>query len=714
MAEKTLNSRIILKHDIEVNWSNSTNFIPKIGEIIVYDPDENHAAARVKIGDGVKTVIELAFIDDAAKEALFKEIDMVDDKVEALGQLVGNTSVPEQIQAAIDELHVVAKTGSWNDLEDRPLTTETITITYDGKTEGYVVADTGTNGAETSMTFYKVSDLVLTKENIIGQTVTAFNTGNINSTVITENFIAEYEQGVIIEEAIALVYNDNVTIDSYLFPEKGVYFFNLGSGMYYISSLTAAITVFDEKLIPYTIARRKDIKQADWAECDGSSASYVKNRTHYYREGATLCEKISFNVTSESFTRIDQLINFEEGKKYKVVIDDVSDICTAVRINKDSENYIELTPTIEGFGAVRTRLSGMICTYISGVSVGDHTLSIYEDNELKQLDEKFIPDIIARKSDLAQPDWNENDKESLAYIKNRPFNDSVLGEKIFDLETAGEPEQQIDNDDTHMRAYNMSVVIKDQSKYLIIFNGKEYVATGKIVNSDGGIAEIRVPSKDIGEYVDLCFQSNGSTVCVIVMPRSGSGEYSLIIYEYSVELKQLDEKFIPESIRSNWNESDSRRLSYIENKTHYFYEGNPILENHSITITDENSNNETQLDVVVNLVKRKKYRILINGELITISEAAPGMGKWFGSICIFKNNIGGAIGKSFCLRTTIDRETGEYTTTYIEGLPAGTYSLSIYEDSDFKQLDEMFIPTFTVEDIDALCSGYVAAEEMLF
>lgn len=97
MAEKTLNSRIILKHDTEINWSNSTNFIPKIGEIIVYDPDENHAAARVKIGDGVKTVIELAFIDDAAKEALFKEIDMVDDKVEALGQLVGNTSVPEQI-----------------------------------------------------------------------------------------------------------------------------------------------------------------------------------------------------------------------------------------------------------------------------------------------------------------------------------------------------------------------------------------------------------------------------------------------------------------------------------------------------------------------------------------------------------------------------------------------------------------------------------------
>ena len=422
MAEKTLNSRIILKHDIEVNWSNSTNFIPKIGEIIVYDPDENHAAARVKIGDGVKTVMELAFIDDAAKEALFKEIDMVDDKVEALGQLVGNTSVPEQIQAAVDELHVVAKTGSWNDLEDRPLTTET--ITYNGSTEGYIAADRITSGGLTA-SFYKVSDLVLTKENIIGQTATFSDNSDISSFIITENLITEYEVGISINEGIVLVYNDNVTIGPYLFPKKGVYFINFG-GISYVSSLTTSVVVFDEKLIPYTIARRKDIMQADWAESDESSASYVKNRTHYYCEGAALCAEISFNVTSESFTRIDQFINFEEGKKYKVVIDDVSDICTAVYV-KDAaaaKNYIELTPTIEGFGIVRTRYSGDTCTYISGVSVGDHTLSIYEDNELKQLDEKFIPDIIARKSDIVQSDWNQYNETAPDYIKNKPIEET--------------------------------------------------------------------------------------------------------------------------------------------------------------------------------------------------------------------------------------------------------------------------------------------------
>ena len=61
MAEKTLNTRIQQKHDIELNWNKAINFIPKIGEIIVYDIDENCTYERFKIGDGVKTVVELPF-----------------------------------------------------------------------------------------------------------------------------------------------------------------------------------------------------------------------------------------------------------------------------------------------------------------------------------------------------------------------------------------------------------------------------------------------------------------------------------------------------------------------------------------------------------------------------------------------------------------------------------------------------------------------------
>lgn len=63
MAEKNIKSRIVHKHDTELNWSKATNFIPKQGEIIIYDIDSNHSYERIKIGDGVTKVNNLPFAD---------------------------------------------------------------------------------------------------------------------------------------------------------------------------------------------------------------------------------------------------------------------------------------------------------------------------------------------------------------------------------------------------------------------------------------------------------------------------------------------------------------------------------------------------------------------------------------------------------------------------------------------------------------------------
>lgn len=59
--EKNMNSRIQHKHDIEANWLKATNFIPKVGELIIYDPDNNYSYSRFKIGDGITLVNNLAF-----------------------------------------------------------------------------------------------------------------------------------------------------------------------------------------------------------------------------------------------------------------------------------------------------------------------------------------------------------------------------------------------------------------------------------------------------------------------------------------------------------------------------------------------------------------------------------------------------------------------------------------------------------------------------
>lgn len=61
--EKHINARIPQKIDSELNWDKAINFIPMKGEIIVYSKDENYSYDRIKIGDGIKKVKELPFIN---------------------------------------------------------------------------------------------------------------------------------------------------------------------------------------------------------------------------------------------------------------------------------------------------------------------------------------------------------------------------------------------------------------------------------------------------------------------------------------------------------------------------------------------------------------------------------------------------------------------------------------------------------------------------
>ena len=53
---RQINARIITRHDKEANWNKVVNFVPKLGEIIIYESELEHTTPRIKIGDGVNTV----------------------------------------------------------------------------------------------------------------------------------------------------------------------------------------------------------------------------------------------------------------------------------------------------------------------------------------------------------------------------------------------------------------------------------------------------------------------------------------------------------------------------------------------------------------------------------------------------------------------------------------------------------------------------------
>lgn len=62
MADTILNARIILKNGSEENWALVEDFIPKKGEMIVYNPDNLHPKPRIKIGNGVDLPRNLPFV----------------------------------------------------------------------------------------------------------------------------------------------------------------------------------------------------------------------------------------------------------------------------------------------------------------------------------------------------------------------------------------------------------------------------------------------------------------------------------------------------------------------------------------------------------------------------------------------------------------------------------------------------------------------------
>lgn len=241
MSEKRFNTRIVNKHDTEVNWSKSS-LIPLQGEVIIFDIDDNYSYERIKIGNGAQNVNELPFY-----------------------------------------------AGSWEDLSNRPFGSEGITtIEWDGDITGLPVSSDGT--------VYKVSDLKPTSTEIIGGKL-SFSRGNVET--ITADVITEYGyitsvyyNTILINTSNGSAYNHelNVTL-----PEPGIYIQkNTYNQLLSLSYGHEEIHQLDEKYIPDTIARVADVSdqisttigeipvplQADWNESDDTSLAYIKNKTH--------------------------------------------------------------------------------------------------------------------------------------------------------------------------------------------------------------------------------------------------------------------------------------------------------------------------------------------------------------------------------------------------------------------------------------------------
>ena len=103
------------------------------------------------------------------------------------------------------------------------------------------------------------------------------------------------------------------------------------------------------------------------------------------------------------------------------------------------------------------------CAIFATETQGEHTCKITSifEAEVKKIDEKFIPDTIARTSDLpeqVQADFTQNDPTAANYIKNRPFYEieAVLGDVVISEKTFSD-EDYISADYGAVTAYTVQV-----------------------------------------------------------------------------------------------------------------------------------------------------------------------------------------------------------------------------------------------------------------
>lgn len=55
------NLKSVSFHATEAEWETNSNYIPKSGEIVIYDKDSAHDYIRFKVGDGSTFVVNLEF-----------------------------------------------------------------------------------------------------------------------------------------------------------------------------------------------------------------------------------------------------------------------------------------------------------------------------------------------------------------------------------------------------------------------------------------------------------------------------------------------------------------------------------------------------------------------------------------------------------------------------------------------------------------------------
>ena len=201
-------------------------------------------------------------------------------------------------------------------------------ITWDGDTTGRVSITQEGSPLGSPLVWYKVSDKILTPDQIIGSTMTSVQNDVSRQNVVTGDDIVEQEFGYMLQFGIIIAAetgNFNADGSNIHIPEPGVYFLNVSAGGMSVSiSSLSNITVhpFDDKYIPDSIARKDEIytnynhtMSITWDGNKDGKDTFVWNGFNYYKMSDEVpvfkrIQSVSTSVSSSS----SELSDLYEGE----------------------------------------------------------------------------------------------------------------------------------------------------------------------------------------------------------------------------------------------------------------------------------------------------------------------------------------------------------------------------------------------------------------
>ena len=429
--EKVFQSRIQLKHDIEENWLKAINFVPKEGEIVIYDSDSSNPTPRFKIGDGVTVIGSLPFvaaqadwnITDESNSGYIKNKPNYDKIVTDLEELSTNVAYinkenneniesPDIAASSIIIDSALSKTSA-NPVQNATITAELDTI-KDAKADWNQNDETAIDFVR-NRTHYdsrviktiektfeniteskpvKLADANIDINRIVSYSMSGTDGENTYNIIVTDILIDDISEMVNKPTGSVFEIRSNEgrgpILDYFAVP---VEISDDGSGATVTYHGLYSMVDAGDILVKFEInIESGELKQIDSKFIPETDPSKIKDM--YYEEAGTDTKGLSYNIPITTEESTHEEIPFEVGQKWNVYTNGSTLYSENEEVKKTSDGtlYIGNYPTPAPYYITKTTVYAL-SVWINNAQVSSITITCVESaKKIHKIPIRYLPD----------------------------------------------------------------------------------------------------------------------------------------------------------------------------------------------------------------------------------------------------------------------------------------------------------------------------------